>query len=358
MQFVFTLIVIFSLLSSQLLSFSLLSKDAYGDGLFMEHLSASFGDRNANLLIRMSPPVVTTETIQDQGQRPEIQFRLYENESDQNFKEVTYFITIEKDGKTLLSDWFFNPNGNLTIQMQPRNQNQISIYGELDPIMNAYTTRGDSPVVAAGPIFLEGGLYHFIVRIVTVDFSRTILPDDQQPVFDGWLSIGAAENTTLNVKGQEIPIKVLSYYDEIGNITYNQQPNSINFTMPFSYDLNRINDPTNTVFIHQEVEIPKPSPLSAEGGYQGFTNGKDVTNVLMVDGNNKTKDIVHFMLAKPAVQQITEEYLENSGNSNSSSSNTAVDGLMTFSLIPSKNGSMAMGGGMAMNHSMPMMMPM
>lgn len=328
--------------------------NAYGDGLFMEHLSASFGDRNANLLIRMSPPVVTTETIQDQGQRPEIQFRLYENESEQNFKEVTYFITIEKDGKTLLSDWFFNPNGNLTIQMQPRNQNQISIYGELDPIMNAYTTRGDDPVVAAGPIFLEGGLYHFIVRIVTVDFSRTILPDDQQPVFDGWLSIGAAENATLNVKGQEIPIKVLSYYDEIGNITYNQQPNSINFTMPFSYDPSRLNDPKNTVFIHQEVEIPKPSPLSAEGGYQGFTNGKDVTNVLMVDGNNKTKDIVHFMLAKPAVQQITDEYLENSGNSNSSS--TAVNGLMTFSLIPSKNGSMAMGG--AMNHSMPMMMPM
>lgn len=354
MRFVFTLIVIFSLLSSPLLSFSLLSKDAYGDGLFMEHLSASFGDRTANLLIRMSPPVVTTETIQDQGQRPEIQFRLYENESEQNFKEVTYFITIEKDGKTLLSDWFFNPNGNLTIQMQPRNQNQISIYGELDPIMNAYTTRGDDPVVAAGPIFLEGGLYHFIVRIVTVDFSRTILPDDQQPVFDGWLSIGAAENATLNVKGQEIPIKVLSYYDEIGNITYNQQPNSINFTMPFSYDPNRLNDPKNTVFIHQEVEIPKPSPLSAEGGYQGFTNGKDVTNVLMVDGNNETKDIVHFMLAKPAVQQITDEYLENSGNSNSSS--TAVDGLMTFSLIPSKNGSMAMGG--AMNHSMPMMMPM
>jgi hypothetical protein len=68
--------------------------NAYGDGLFMEHLSASFGDRSANLLIRMSPPVVTTETIQDQAQKPEIQFRLYENQSDQNFKEVTYFITI------------------------------------------------------------------------------------------------------------------------------------------------------------------------------------------------------------------------------------------------------------------------
>jgi hypothetical protein len=112
--------------------------DVYGDGLFMEHLSASFRDRSANLLIELSPPVVTTETIQDQAQAPEIQFRLYENQSDQNFKEVTYYITIEKDGKTLLSDWFFNPDGNLTLQMQPRNQNQTAMYEDLDPIMNAY----------------------------------------------------------------------------------------------------------------------------------------------------------------------------------------------------------------------------
>ena len=122
--------------------------------------------------------------------------------------------------------------------------------------------------------------------------------------------------------------------------------------MPFSYDPKRIADPTNTVFIHQEIEIPRPSPLSSEGGYQGFTNGKDVTNILMVDGNNKTKDVVHFMIAKPAVEQITNEYLKNSGNNSTAA---AVEGLMTFSLIPSKNGSMPMSGDMNMES---MMMPM
>jgi hypothetical protein len=328
-----------------LLTFSIFSK-VYGDGLFMEQLSASLGDRTADLLIRMSPPVVTTETIQ--AQKPTVQFRLFDPKTDENFKEVTYYITIEKDGKTLLSNWFFNPNGNLTIQMQPRNQNDISIYGQLDPILNAYTSREGSPVVAAGPIFLEGGLYHFIVRIVTVDFSRTILPDDQQPVFDGWLSIGAAKDANLYVNGEPLPVKVLSYYDEIGNITYDKSTNSINFTMPFIYDLQRLNDTENNVFIHQEVEIPKPSMLSAHGAYMGYTNGKDVTGTLMVDGNNQTKDIVHFMLSKPLVLEIAKEYLQNSTE--------VVDGLMTFSLMPSKNGSMTVGG--TMNHSMPMMMPM
>ena len=56
MKFVFSLIIIFSLLSSPLLTFSLFSKSVYGDGLFMEELGASLGDRTANLLIRMSPP--------------------------------------------------------------------------------------------------------------------------------------------------------------------------------------------------------------------------------------------------------------------------------------------------------------
>ncbi len=235
MKILFSLAMIFGLLSSSFLTYSFNSSNVYGDGLFMEHLSASFGDRSANLLIKMSPPVVTTETIQQQSERPEIQFRLYENQSDQNFKEVTYYITIEKDNKTLLSDWFFNNNGNLSIQMQSRNQNDISIYGDIDPILNAYTSRDNNPVVAAGPIFLEGGLYHFNVRIVTVDFSRTILPDDQQPIFDAWLSVGTATDVNLNINGESLPIKVLSYYDEVGNVTYNQPSNSVNFTMPFAH---------------------------------------------------------------------------------------------------------------------------
>ncbi len=99
----------------------------------------------------------------------------------------------------------------------------------------------------------------------------------------------------------------MSYYDEIGNVTYDQKTKSINFSMPFNYDLSRLNDPANSLFIHQELEIPLPGPLSAEGGYQGFANDMDVTNVLKVDGNNKARDIVHFMLGKPVVLQPSKE---------------------------------------------------
>src|SRR5919109_5676298 len=170
-----------------------LIKTANGDGLFMEELSASFGGRKADLIIKMMPPVVTTETLQKQNQKPIIQFKLYDPTTKEGFKHVTYYITIEKGGKRLLSDLFHDHKGDLKIEMKPSSAERVTVYGEPDPILQAFTGTANSPVVATGPIFSEGGLYHFIVRITTIDYDRSIIPDDKQPVYDGWLSVGSVE---------------------------------------------------------------------------------------------------------------------------------------------------------------------
>ncbi len=340
----------------------------------MEQLAASFGDRKADLTIKMDPPVVTTALIQNQGQKPVIEFKLVDSKNNQTFKQVTYYITIEKNGKQLLSDWFYDPNGDLKLEMQPRNTSEITVAGELDPILNAYTSQGSGHVVASGPIFAEGGLYHFIVRIVTVDFSRTIIPDDQQPIFNGWLSVGASKNKVFDVNGKPVPVTVLGYYDQIKNISYNNKTNAISFTMPFTYNMSRLNDPANNVYVHQEVDVPKPSVLSATGSYDGFVNGHSVKNYLVIDGFNKTKDVAHFMLTKPIVLQIASQYGKNNntkqgnetgsaakgtGNATSTSSsspssapnsnsNTNSSSIMSFTLMPSKNGSKSTGTPMNM----------
>jgi len=294
------------------ISYSFTFRQVYGDGLFMEQLSASFGNRKADLLIKMNPPIVTTALIQNQGQKPVIEFKLFDSKTNQTFKQVTYYITIEKNGKQLLADWFYDPNGDLKLQMQPRNTSEITVAGELDPILNAYTSQGSGNVVASGPIFSEGGLYHFIVRIVTVDYSRTIIPDDQQPIFNGWLSVGASKTQVFNIDGKPVPVTILGYYDKINDIKYNNKTNAISFTMPFSYDMKRLKAPDNNVYLHQEIHIPKPSVLSATGSYEGFVDGKNVDNYLVVDGSNKTTDVAHFMLTKPVVLQIASQYINNS----------------------------------------------
>src|ERR687896_2715439 len=319
------LILLLSLVPSSILY----PKTAFGDGLFMEELSASFGDRKADLIIKMTPPVVTNETLKNQNQEPVIQFKLYDPSTNEGYKHVTYYITIEKDGKKLVSDWFHDHKGDLKIEMKPSNAEQIAVYGEPDPILQDFTGTENSPVVATGPIFSEGGLYHFIVRITTIDFNRSFIPDDKQPVYDGWLSVGSTLNQQVSLgDGKQIPIEIISYYDDIKDFNFDPSKEQIQFTMPFNWNITRLED-QKQIMVHQEVLIPKGNSL-ASLSYTGTINGTDVTKNLMVDPSNSTKNVVHFMLPKPAIIQIAEE-VNNNGQA------AASDGLMEFSLTPSTN---------------------
>ena len=128
------------LLVSTIVSHALIQpQNVNADGLFQEQLSASFGERTADLIIKMMPPVVTTEALQNQSQKPIIQFKLYDPTTKEGFKHVTYYITIEKDGKKLLSDWFHDHKGDLKIEMKPSNTENIAVYGEPDPILQAFS---------------------------------------------------------------------------------------------------------------------------------------------------------------------------------------------------------------------------
>jgi hypothetical protein len=329
-------IVIFTFISSFSSSSSIIPiKTAFGDGLFMEELSASFGNRKADLLIKMTPPVVTTETLQTQDQKAVIQFKLFDTNTREGIKHVTYFITIEKDGKKLLSNWFHDHSGDLKIQMRPKNTDLVTVYGEPDPILQAYTGTENSPVIAEGPVFLEGGLYHFIVRIVTIDFDRTIIPDDKQPVYDAWLSVGMTEEQQIIVDGKEIPIEILSYYDKINDFKFNESKMQMEFTMPFDWNTTRLEK--NKVLVHEEVTVPKPSELAAKRSYVGTVNGIDVTKHVMLDDTDPQKDIIHFMIPKNRIIQIAEQV-------NNKSEQAVSDELMKFTLQPGSGGG-GIGGG-------------
>lgn len=311
-------------------------KTAFGDGLFMEELSASFGNRKADLLIKMTPPVVTTETLQKQDQKTVIQFKLFDSNTREGIKHVTYFITIEKNGKKLLSNWFHDHNGDLRLQIRPKNTDLITVYGEQDPILQAYMGTENSPVIAEGPVFLEGGLYHFIVRIVTIDFDRTIIPDDKQPVYDAWLSVGLTAEQQITIHGKQIPIQILSYYDKINDFKFDESKMQMEFTMPFDWNTTRLEK--NKVLVHQEVTVPKPSEFTAKRSYAGTVNDVDVTKNVVLDDTDPQKDIIHFMIPKTQVIQIADQVNNKSSSQASSSSSNEP---MKFTLQPAGIGGLA-----------------
>ena len=276
----------------------------FGDGLFMEELSASIAGRDISLLIKMSPPVVTTETLKG-GQTPLIQFRLSDSATNETIKHVTYLIEIEKSGKRLLLDTFHSHTGNLGIQMRPSSVDHITINGDQDPILATYTGDMEHPVSATGPIFAEGGLYHFIVTIETIDFDTTFLPIDKQPVYEGWLSVGYSIDKDFEINGTAYPVNAISYYDALKDFTYDSMDNELKFSMPFDWNLDRLKKVN--LYVHEELSLPKPSPLAANG-YQGTINNIDLKpNSLLVDRTNSSKDVVHIMLTKPVVLDISSE---------------------------------------------------
>lgn len=125
----------------------------------------------------------------------------------------------------------------------PSSAEHITAYGEPDPILQAFTGTDRNPVVATGPIFSEGGLYHFILRILTIDYARSFIPDGEQPEYEGWLSIGSIKNQQVSLSDGSntiIPIQVISYYDELDDFNFNPSRKELQFTMPFEWNITRL----------------------------------------------------------------------------------------------------------------------
>ena len=321
-------------------------QSAFADGLTQEQLSASLGSRKADLLIKMNPPVVTTETL-SQGQKPTVQLRLFDSKTNQSFNHVTYYVIIEKDGKRLLSNMFHDHNGDLILQVNPVNAtgkaaaaNTTSISGgEPDPLLDILTASEINPITVSGPIFVRGGLYHFIVRIETVDSDYSMLPNNQEPIYDSWLSIGNTENRQISIDGKQIPIKIISYYDKLSDFGFDNKNMQINFDMPFNWNVSRINN--TSIFVHEEVTVPKANAFTAKGSFIGKVNGIDISKDVMVDNTSPEKDVIHVMIPKKNLVQLADQVNKNG---------QASTGLMKFTLQPggmsmpmSSMGSMASG---------------
>jgi len=345
-SFFLILLLISSIVISPVL-LSLWSKPVFGDGLTQEQLTASLGNRKADLLIKMIPTVVTTETLQN-GQKPIVEFRLFDSNTNRTFTHVTYYIIIEKDGKRILADLFHDHNGDLKIQVNPNNSSQVSINGQQDPLLGTYMGTSTSPVIASGPIFMKGGLYHFIVKIATVDSDTTLLPDTQEPVYDSWLSIGNAVNQQIVVNGKQIPIKLISYYDKLNGFRFDNKNMQMQFEMPFNWNVSRINN-TN-IFVHEEVYVPNPTPFTANKSFSGSVNGINVSKDLMLDNSNPNRDVIHVMLPKNDLVGIADQVNKNA---------EASSGLMKFILQPAKGpmSSMSSMSSMSGSNSIPSMSP-
>lgn len=321
-----TLVISFLLVTSIMLIPSL--QKVSSDGLFEETLPpASIGARVASLYTKISPPVLTSDAMQNAF----FQLRLFDSNTGNNITDVNYFLTISKGDEVLFRELFYSKKGPLTLKFQP-NEGPISIFGTTEPFLGGWTSdTGD--ITIAGPVLSEGGLYHFAIEIFGIDNVRNIFQPENAPRFDSYLSIGDVHATNLTYGNKVYNSTLISYYDKVQNFTFEPENLKVRWEMPFNWNVSRIK--ANNIFVHEEIWFPKPSPF-ANQSFSGEVNDIPLpAKMLMIDATNSSKDVVHFMIPKDGIISLAE-------NVNRNGSDTS--GLMKFELKPggnlSGNGSM------------------
>lgn len=296
-------------------------QESYSDGLFEETLPpASIGDRAASLYTKISPPVLTSDTIQNAF----FQLRLFDSKTGDNITNVNYFLTINKGDKVLFRELFYSKEGPLTLKFQP-SQDPVKIFGSTEPFLGGWTSEtGD--VTISSPVLSEGGLYHFGIEVFGIDNVRNIFQPENAPRFDSYLSIGDVHTINLTYGNKDYNSTLISYYDKVQNFTFEPENLKLRWEMPFDWNVSRMRE--NNIFVHEEISIPKPSPF-ANQSYSGEVNGIPLpAKMLMIDPTNSTKDVIHFMIPKDGIISLAENVNKN---------RNSTSGLMNFGLKPGGN---------------------
>src|SRR3989344_3655090 len=295
-------ILIFSISMMMLLQ---IPSTVYGDGLTMENLPpASVGDRDASLFIKISPPILTKDTVGDKF----LELRLFDAKTGETIQHTSFLVSVDKEGKLLMRDLFHTHSGNLMIKIQSEDLdvNDVVVYGDEEPFQGGWTSVNDKITVKA-PILLDAGLYHFEIEIFGIDNDRIIFVPSEAPIFDSWLSVGDIFNQVVSTGGKSYDLSVTSYYDKINNFNYDESKKSVSFSMPFNWDTSRLEK--QNIFVHEEIHFPTSfKEFSQAGTYKASVNGFPVTGRMLIADPYSMDNtlILHFLLSKENILDIAK----------------------------------------------------
>lgn len=275
---------------------------AIADGIFEENLPpATVGDRVASLYTKISPPILTSDTMQNAF----FQLRLFDAKTGNNITNVNYFLTITKADKLLLRELFYSKEGPLSLKFEP-GPGPIKVFGSTEPFLGGWTSE-TGQLTISGPALSEGGLYHFGIEIFGIDNVRNIFVPENAPRFDSYLSIGDVFTTNLTYGNQNYNSTLISYYDRIQNFTFEPKDVEAKWAMPFDWNISRIR--SQNIFVHEEIKFPKSfGEFSNSSIFSGTVNGQPlVGRSLAIDPFTSEKAlIIHFLLNKNDILKLAE----------------------------------------------------
>lgn len=268
---------------------------------------ADFSGKKVSLFVSLEPIVVA-----NQNDPIYINARLFDENTNANFEQVTYRIFFEKDnvqipiltegGQFGGQGFFYDPEGDLQIKVIPKNTTSAIARGEVEPQFNGIWNRG-GPVIVEGPIFTEPGLYNLFVEIHTVGTTRTQVADPLE--YDVWVTPGREEIIDVEDGGHTYQVMVRNYYGAIENSSFDPQNKTIEFSMPFDWTSDL---PSRIGMLHTEVFIPKELADFDKDSLRGKVNGLEVpvfTVPTRISGEDAA--VVHITVSQQNLKDIAEK---------------------------------------------------
>ncbi|MEM2759397.1 MAG: hypothetical protein QXW73_01220 [Nitrososphaerales archaeon] len=258
--------------------------------------------KNVTVFVKMNPASLTANAPEDAT----LGIRFFDVNTDQNLQQVTYRVWVKKSNNLLMNEWFYDPNGDLSIKIRPTDTKQVRVYGEQEPQLGGWYGRG-SPAVVEAPIFLEGGLYNIFVEIFSVNTTKQIL--DPPLEFDAWVSVAEDNSFMIVDDGKEYPITIRTYFDTIDQFRFEESNKVLTFSMPFNWEP----EFTRYVYVvHEEIIVPKEfESFVRSGNFEATVNGVQIGGrALLVDPYSfEDKLVIHFLLSQQELQKIGEEII-------------------------------------------------
>jgi len=284
---------------------------AFGDGLTQENLPpASVGDRDASLFIKISPSILTEDTVGDTY----LELKLFDANTGVPIKHTSMFIEVEKDGELLMRDLFHTHSGDLLLKIQPTDLdvNDVVVYGDTEPYLRGWMSTNDQISVKA-PVLLEAGLYHFSIEIFGIDFDKNIFSTSDTPKFESWLSVADIFDENILYQGNTYDTPIISYYDVISNFNFDEDTSAITWSMPFNWDVPRLE--SQNIFVHQEIHFPNTlTSFTKTTSYDASVNGISLVGRELIADPYSMDDtlILHYLLSKDKILKVANSVSSNS----------------------------------------------
>src|SRR5438445_6424616 len=275
--------------------FSIVPFQANGDGFTQENVVANVGNRTLTMFIKINPPIITSENLQDRY----MQLRFFDSNTNDTIKNVSFWINATKGDQPLMYDLFYTHSGYLTIKFQPGgNIGKWTVFGDQEPILGGWTSIGDIVNVQA-PILSEGGLYNFIMELKAIDFSNELVNQTSPPQFNSSLSVGDIYNQKINYNSESYNTTLISYYDKINNFNFDPSKRQVSWLMPFDWNPARYQH--RPIFVHEEFHVPKAfKGFASTPTFIATVNGNPITGRRVIADPYTVGDsmIIHLLLNK------------------------------------------------------------